>query len=380
MDGCWHHLLDWAEWITALNPLQRIDATREQLENEISIGWVWIIIVSACLAAATAVLAVALIRKTRQLRHSLRAHSFDGRSEDLGLSAEERSVLTNLARLAGLANPRTIFTTESVFNQAVDRLMRSPRVTAMPEPMQKRLTTMIALLREKLGFWSPAAAETSAGVTTRQVLEDSGLSIIASDGSQSLQATVIGNSPEGILAAPEEKASLDVGQALLARYTNLGSVWEFDTEVLSAEDDEILLKHTNKIRFINRRRFPRIRTHMQAYLARLPFWQDGPEMQAPAFVPAELVEIAGPGLLLEAEAKPHRGERVVVVIALGEGKIVQNMGKVRRVSPGTGKSSIAVEMTDLLNAEITEMVRATNAAANQASVARAEAAGAPASA
>ena len=112
----------------------------------------------------------------------------------------------------------------------------------------------------------------------------------------------------------------------------------------------------------------------------------------PEFVPADVTELAGPGLRIVTPLEVKVGDRIVVILKLSESKshqlikpaknadlysvfaeskrkrpsrIVEDIGVVRHTEAVQNGFSIAVELTGLNEANLSEMVRATNAASQR---------------
>jgi len=87
------------------------------------------------------------------------------------------------------------------------------------------------------------------------------------------------------------------------------------------------------------------------------------------------MELAGPGLRVEVPLQVKVGDRVLVVFELDgrdsrssrrsqrtECKIVEDIGEVRHTRTADNGFSIAIELTGLSDSDISELIRATNAA------------------
>jgi hypothetical protein len=187
------------------------------------------------------------------------------------------------------------------------------------------------------------------------------------------------------------------GESWCVRYDLGSSVQEFDTTIISYDGDVLVLKHSENIRFINRRRFLRVSVQRPALIAHFPFAQtltdsdtgDEPAANAysvqasvlllglPEFVPAVVTELAGPGLRVESSLEAKTGQRVLVVFDLDHDygsvptnsdgrqlarKVVEDIGIVRHVRTIEDGFSMAVELTGLSDSNISELTRATNVA------------------
>jgi hypothetical protein len=116
-------------------------------------------------------------------------------------------------------------------------------------------------------------------------------------------------------------------------------------------------------RFIDRRKFARIKTDRKAMVAPLPFVSDSTKLEGLQPVPGKLLEIAGPGFLIQVQGQFNVGEKVVVMVKLHDEQVISGVGKVRRVQAGNdGESSIGGELIDLGQEELSRMVRETHMA------------------
>jgi len=152
------------------------------------------------------------------------------------------------------------------------------------------------------------------------------------------------------------------------------------------------------MRFISRRRFLRVRVNKPALIARFPFsrtlppnsdsskkghWskrgsvnKPGNTWGPPEFMPATVTELGGPGLRIEAPLEVKAGDRILVIVNLSEtidarysipdtrqeSRIVEDIGEVRHAKAIQDGFSIAVELTGLSDSNVSELIRATNAA------------------
>ena len=138
----------------------------------------------------------------------------------------------------------------------------------------------------------------------------------------------------------------------------------------------VFLKLAGTARSVNRRRFARAPTSRAAYVASFNFEQAGSEPNPPVFMPAALVEIAGPGLKLESLLEAGVGDKVLVGMQFGSGRVVQGQATVRRSEVSeSGLVALAMEMMGLTTSEVAELARETNLAmtAQQAALAGAAA-------
>jgi hypothetical protein len=189
-----------------------------------------------------------------------------------------------------------------------------------------------------------------------------------------------------------------LGEIWRAQYYFGTSVWEFDTSVVRCYGDILVLNHSDDMRFISRRRFLRIRVNKPAFIARFPFSRtlppninsskkvsgskqgsanaSGSTWGPPEFIPATVTELGGPGLRIEAPLEVKAGDRVLVIVNLSEtidarysildtrreSRIVEDIGEVRHTRAIEDGFSIGVELTGLSDSDVSELIRAANAA------------------
>lgn len=359
--------------LAALSPLERFEAAGSELgRSHQSMTWLWTVLLAAVLSVVTAVLAIALLRRAKQFPITQKRRSFAWHAKQLGLSSEERHFLSHISQLAGLKDQESIITADTAFEQGITRLVYSHRVQALSPELQKKIDLMVGALRRKLGFQQDNTDAQPASATTRQIPAGEALTICPANGTDFFEATVESVSADELTVRVAGSRQPPAAKSFLVRYPNLGSVWEFNANLVRQDGLTLGLAHTTQIRFVNWRQFPRMPTFKPAYLACLPFLPTEAEFGPPPFVEARVVEIAGPGLLLEAPVATAVGQRVVVAVRLDGSKIVQAFGKVRRASPvQDGVASVAVELLDLNESEVGEMAKATNAAAHLAGEERA---------
>jgi len=118
-----------------------------------------------------------------------------------------------------------------------------------------------------------------------------------------------------------------------------------------------------KKRSVNFRRYPRITTRMFATGTAFPFHVMSYE-DALEFLPIDIAQIAGPGLLIKPPFEMDVGQSLLIRVRVDERRFVQGLTKVRRiVTDKPGGPFLAVEFIELTDEELTEMTRATNLAA-----------------
>lgn len=384
--------------ILALTPVEKWQAARN-LDSSFPIQQ-WIFMFAGLVFAA--LLITLFIKFTRRGVEQNKSSSdiFHEQANKRGLSERQSRVLLYVAKLAELRDFTAVFTMQKAFDIGAHRLMREA-ASGMDSENIKKLTAELGRLREKLGFQVrfDEASDAADGdkPSSRTIPQGKNVYVTrrTSHGVDDIEATVIANSDEGLAVRLPFKVDSMYGEQWQVRYFYGASVWEFDVQVISGQGDVLVLGHTNNIRFINRRRFLRVPVNRRAFIATFPFEKDvntdiGGDSETPKdvfesglvlpqFTPAVLTELAGPGLRFESPLELKINQAVAVVFELEFSRhqesnqhepvirIIEGIGRVRHIREIENGSSVAVEMTGLAEAEINELIRATNiAAASQA--------------
>lgn len=394
----------------SLTPMERWEAARKFGSLDF-FSETWFILTGLIIVAVLLV-ALILTRSGRRLTDRRRSQRlFDNYANRRGLSDEEKDLLQRIAEKAGLKRSESIFTISSAFDRGATELIEGS-FAREDFGQGKQLRSEIAFLREKLGFLrrhpiSMASMRSSNTVSTRQISAGKKLYVARRGGRafRDVEAMVTRIDDSEITVKLREHLDLTPGDLLCAHYYFGISVWEFDTSVLRTEGDMVILSHSDNIRFINRRRFLRVPVKKSAFIAHFPFRkvftmrnlgaeknQDNSESKAdddenegensdefwgiPELVPAVVTELAGPGLRIKTPLELKAGERVLVILKLNEIKeigpndevpeeiktieVVEDIGRIKHITALKDGFSVAVELEGLSDADISELVRATN--------------------
>ena len=409
-------------FVLALTPTERWNAAG-RFDSGMTEYWL-ILTGVAVIIVLTALLLMISLRRTTQ-KHKVSGHLFVDYAEKRGLSGRERQILLEIANKAELKRSQAIFSMAGAFDRGAGKMIEE-RLAQQGAEESKWLRTELSFLREKLGFQKkisvsigsptklkrPSSRQIPAGKQlhiTRRKTPDLG----------DIESTVIKNDNMELtikLTAPVESK---LGEFWRARYYFGVSVWEFDTSVVRCNGDILVLNHSDDMRFISRRRFLRVRVNKPAFIARFPFSRtlrpnsvssnkgravkqgsanaSGNIWGPPEFIPATVTELGGPGLLIEAPLEVKAGDRILVIVNLSEtidarpsnagfrlkpavggsipdtrreSRIVEDIGEVRHTKAIQDGFSIAVELTGLSDSNVSELIRATNAASIRTNVNR----------
>jgi hypothetical protein len=328
------------------------------------VAWVWTTVILLTLVACAT---LAAILSYSYMRRRKKWATFVAHGTKAGLNEDEMKLLRHIAGLIKLKTVVTIYTAEGLFNRAVTRLMRHRRTIAMSGSMRANQNALVASMREKLGFRPPLEETSEVSISSRQIEVGSTVFVTLPGHLEAVSATVFETDRSAFIVETAETVECQSGDDCVVRHSVGSAAWEFDSQVVYRLGRKLTLNHAQDVRLINRRRFPRVRVDMRAHVARLPFFGEDAEQETPEFVPAKVVEMGGPGLLvLQSSLEARVGERILITIRLAEDRLVQASGRVRRKSADTRDGRLlAVELVGLDPGEMAELVRQTNLAAVQ---------------
>ncbi|MCD4831060.1 MAG: hypothetical protein K8R02_04530 [Anaerohalosphaeraceae bacterium] len=388
--------------LLGLKPRQRWDAVRNTGGYDFNDGWL------VFLGIGVAILLLSII-----LAKALRWYKPNGKSSNKifldyakmrGLDDNQQHLLLEIAINSGLNRNESIFTLPTAFDRGVNQMTQQVYAEA-DFSLARQLQDDFLALRQKLGFGQmPSVLSTASSeknnCSTVQI--DTGRMIYLKSydkpGEGDVEAKVVDSSDKGLAVKLTKPVEINFGRLWRGRYYSQAVVWEFDTAFTSCSGDVFVLAHSDNIRLINRRRFLRVPVQKPAYVASFPFarrffknfalrnkkshpveqssqhLQD--VLQPPQFVAAMVTELAGPGLVIDADLDVKVGERVLLVFKLGSEKsasgssprprpeqIIEGTAVVRHVNRIDESScKIAVEFTNLDDADVSELIRATNEA------------------
>jgi hypothetical protein len=179
----------------------------------------------------------------------------------------------------------------------------------------------------------------------------------------SMEARLVENGEAGFTLELPDIISSDAGQVWNLQYGYGWSIWEFDAQLLKADGRKLTFAHSEEIRFLSRRRFLRVTTHKDAYIAKYPF-TGGREITLPRFVHGDLRELAGPGLLIETPLEVNVGDNVLTIIQATDNEVVQGVGEVRHVKPSENGHAVAIELLAVGETHVDDLVRMANVTAH----------------
>lgn len=319
----------------------------------------WILL--GVLGSVFLVLLVTLVRNSVVARRSW--GEFMAETDGLGLGDEEMRVLGHMARALPSGRPTSLLHNSELFNQAQKLIEADRTFRKLPPSLQDDARSTLDRLRSKLGFPLPGAADT-APTTSRQLTAGTYLSLCPGPGISPVEVLLAENTPQTLVTEPIsglESEELEQGQALTVLFSHEGTYWQFPAVVQAVANGDIYVSHSEEMRKADRRRYQRIPTNLRAKVAGFQFVHEASETEGPEFHDARLLEIAGPGLLLQTELGVNAGQKILVSVCLSKQRTVEAMGIVRRVSPNhqEGGNNIGVELVGLTGPELAIMIQET---------------------
>lgn len=387
-------------FVLALTPIERWNAARRIDSVSSDQRWFIFICVIAIILLTAMFIASSYSQKFKERKVSNKG--FINYAHRIGLSRRERKILLDIATRANLKRIESIFTMADAFDRGSTKLAKDVLMYRGSKASQN-LGVQLSVLREKLGFEKKNLVFTNSTVnsnkpSTKQIPAGKQLHMTRRKTFEQadIESTVIENNDVELIVKLEASLESTPGELWSIRYYYGASVWEFETSSISCYGNILILNHSDNIRFINRRRFLRVPVNKPTFIAHFPFAKmflpkglsgngagkdsadiSGNSWGPPEFVPASVTELAGPGLRIEAPLEVKVGDRVLVILKLSNEnqqsgqqktgkttpeKIIEDIGLVKHTKSIKNGFSIAVELTGLSEPNISELIRATNAA------------------
>jgi len=375
MDRCLLLLNGWPPAPRALDAVDKYMAARDW-SGAPATGSAWLtplllLIAIILFAALIALLLYRRAAETKAFRQVLEA-----RARQVGLTDPELYVLLAIAKAAKVRNATALLSSAEAFDRGANRLLTSRRVTSLSAERRDGISVLIESMRGRLAVGRPAPAVNGAAPETASPLapslnEGDRLAVIYRGRSATFDVHVAATADEELVVEPSTPMACKPGESWLLQYAEGGSLWEFDAPVVRSEEGKITLGRMGRPRFINRRRFPRVPTSKLAHLATFPMWRQDSQVGKHEFVTGELIEIAGTGLKLRAPIEARAGQRILLTLDLAPNRVIEGLGKVRRVRPTEdGQADLVVELLGLNEEEVARLTQETNAAAHANAAAR----------
>lgn len=351
--------------LLALTPVERFRAAGDSPSPWN--GWQWLAIILGGVLVVVVAGTISHVRKRRR-EEAAAWDAFYREAHDRNLSTQEVDTLKVIAQQSGIRNPDAIFGMDTAFHHGTHEFRHSSSYEQMSQGERQDFDKTLAVIRGKLADSGHASDGESGENDSRTIKVGTRVSLVHASHPEGLSSTVTHCDAKHLGIRPDAPLNLAPGETCRVRYFDGRTVWEFDTPVLAfgTEANEILLAHSDELRFIDRRRFHRVPVQRRALVAPYNFHIDDEVLQAPAFAEALVTEMAGPGLKLRTGLEIARGDHMLIVVQYKDKRSFQGIARVVRAeSPNRMIKTVAIEMLGLSPREISQMTTVTNAAAIQ---------------
>jgi hypothetical protein len=283
------------------------------------------------------------------------------------LTAQEREILETICRYANAAKKDDVFSDTAVFDAGFAALIQKSFEAGHNLTQRKQLNVIIQGIRIKLGHQKSQSTlnctvRESKQLSSRQIPQNSSVLVELISKSKVLrfEATVALNDTCEIVLSPAMAVEATPGQTANIQYCLGSVVWTFETVVISCGSHGLELNHSDQVKFVNRRRFPRTVVQKKAKIAVFNINSPGNVLNLPVFIDAIVTEISGPGLRIQTDMDLKSHDRILVVLEVEPGRILQDVADVRGIRDSSEGRSVGVEMLGLNESSLNDLFRISN--------------------
>jgi hypothetical protein len=294
--------------------------------------------------------------------------------DKLRLTIQEREILEAICQHVTLAKKEDIFTNKKAFDTGFAGLMHESFAAGHTLKQRKQLNIIVQCIKAKLGFQSSSPTlEEDAFVprtmSSRQIPEGRSVRVEVMLESSILcfDAKITRNDEYGLVVLPDMSVQVTPGKAAHIQYRVGTRAWVFESTVVECGSGGLELTHVEQAKVLNRRRFPRISVQKKAMVALFDMNQTvNGQIKAPNFVNAAVIEISGPGLLIQTDLEVKLHSMLLIIFEPEDGRVVQDVVEVRGFRNTDSGRSVAVEMVGLNENTVNELIRITKRIAGSA--------------
>ncbi len=358
----------------ALKPIQRYYAMRDWTEHSALYLNKWTVLLLVSLAILTGVLVLVLRAERNRRRKLADQRDFDEMVRRCGLTPEDLKYFLPIVNRTSLARKSSIFTMPRAYEAGAAKVMEEAFAAKVSSDQRKTLILRINSIRGKLGFADkkspfPVRQAGGRGLSSRQIPAGKIIRTRLAGKPQDalIEAKVVENNEFEFVIEPESPLPAFAGQKWTMSYPSGSSMWEFESIVVSIEPGKVSFSHSERVRFVNRRRFLRVPVEKAALICPFPgITPNIPELRlgmAPKFYKATITELSGPGLRLRTRLEVKNGQRILIIFEVEPGKIVQDIAYVRGIKQEDEHYTLGIELVGIDDKVVDQLVRATNTAA-----------------
>ena len=289
---------------------------------------------------------------------------FNSRIKELGLDQDEIEILTQMIKLMDLDHqPHSVLTVESDFQSGSEKYFEMELSSNDSDQDKTQYKQKIDQLRAKLRFDSSDIDGKQS--SSKQIREETSVTVTIEGQDGDFPAVAQERNMENLILKikPEHANICNPGDKWLVRFITNKSLWEFETSIISKEDDLVFLAHTDKMKFVNIREYDRVPVEQRALIGKFIFHNNDNRVAPPNFVEAKIVEMAGIGFRVQLPQTLHNGEKVLVILEIEPRRIIQVVGIIRNsYKPNGIHREYGLELLGLSPTEVAELAQITKQA------------------
>jgi hypothetical protein len=353
-----------------LSPLQRFHSMRrlqgDPITNIATSKW---FLLSGLGLIGVLLIVLFVIRKMRLEKERLSLDAqFREMCEKCRLTSQEREILISLCRQAQVVNKNMIFMDHAAFESGFAGLMQDSFSAGHSLRQRKQLNVMVHCIKAKMGFQKGTPTNDGAvfaprKMSSRQIPEGRNVRVeIVSESSVScFEASVIRNDSFELVLQPQMAVEATPGHLAQVQYQVGAMTWIFESTIIACGSGGLELNHNEDVKFVNRRRFPRVPVRKNAKIAAFEINQAlAGQLTAPVFEDATVMELSGPGLKIQTNMDLKALGRVLIIFEVQPGQVIQDVAEVRAVYPAPNGQLVGVEMIGLNENTVNELIQMTH--------------------
>lgn len=345
---------------------ERLDALRNTSPAGEHGKWIFVTVVIIVVCTLIVVpLGVYIYKRLARLINNLHISLHHVSERETKLTSADMELLTRMIRKSGFLRPDLEFTLPHALRIGMTNYLGSDDYTELPGEQRRDVAEKIELLESKLGVPQTSDEQT---LTTRDILLGATIMVSGVETQDHFDVTVLANTDEGLRVQFSHSQKFSPEATWIFRYFDGVKVWGFTTPVVVQDDEHLLLRHTDELEMVNYRRFARVSVNRSAKISRFVFHCSGEAQRPLEFVHADVVEIGGPGVMIQTTLHLRAGERILILLDFGNDETIQAVGKIRRINgpdPVKQWNRYGVELIGLKPSQIAELMHATNSLAIQ---------------
>jgi hypothetical protein len=264
-----------------------------------------------------------------------------------GLSKNETEILRKLAINYGLAKPANIFTSTNILDSCIQRAVRKLSLQEIRGESKDDMINLYYRLRNKITRFKRGRAITSTrsipvGVKVRLGIQKYGFfsaNIVDND------ANYIALSIPGL--PPGRRIPWNHKKVRFSYWRENDAVYVIETKVAGTvqtdEEQSLRLRHTDRIRRIQKRLYPRMNVRLPVFFSKLRVVEENGKKKA--FVERSethwgtIIDLSVGGLSIETTAPYDRNQYLRVEFELREEYKVVGVGKVKRIERNAARKT-----------------------------------------